>query len=85
MASERRRDETASHNTDLNQPPFPLPPGWVYHPASPNASVENVLKLAGIFHHRRPIKVASIFDDDADRDTQDLFYGMEEDDRDARV
>lgn len=83
MASERRRDDAKGDLPDLSQPPFPLPPGWVYHPASPNASLEELRKHVGVFRATREIKVASMFDEDEDRDCQTFWFDDADQDHDA--
>jgi hypothetical protein len=76
MASERRYDD-ADPERIPDGLPNPLPPGWIFRPRSPNASIEELRKHVGVFRylrHEETVKVASMFDDDADRDTQDLLY-----------
>lgn len=83
MASERRHDEAESEQPDLSQPPFPLPPGWVFHPRDPNASVENILKLAGIFHHNGPIVLGDMFDDDDAGVSDEVWQSWQRENSDA--
>ena len=79
MASERHRDGPEAGPPDLSQPPFPLPSGWVYYAPSPDASLETLRRVAGSLRYSGQVRVGSMFDEDADRDTQDLLYSHDGD------
>lgn len=63
---------------DAEREPYPPPgspaaahfdPRWMhYHPRSPNASLEELDKLAGMFRLNGPVGRISIFDDDDEDD-----------------
>ena len=47
MASERRNDRLQNDELPAGLP-NPLPPGWIFRPRSPNASVEELRKHLGV-------------------------------------
>jgi hypothetical protein len=60
MASERRHDD-ADHDRIPDGLPNPLPPGWIFRPRSPNASIEELHKVAGSIKTNGPIDLTELF------------------------